>query len=290
MVNKLTEKTGLQFNVNTVKASMVQYFKSQGDGEGNGDDKEDKKEKLVCPKFSGSQVAVTAALQELCKLLLNECMAHVVKDQSGMRMLRRSTFRYAIHMNNDLKNYYEMKLEIFDKKQMYQDQVPVVKKEMMNVINNVDKELKLTPKAYNFLNFLLLQAYLDMLATSFRFINFANRKSLDDRSIKFAIQDKFEDNVTFQLLKEIDRAIKASGDDVLEDKDDDEEEVNLEEEEENEEEKPKKGSKSKNVKKSKPEELSEEEEEELKDESEEEVVEVQAKKKVTGVKSKKASK
>ena len=199
MANKVTEKAGLTFNVNTVKTSMQQYFNSQG---------------VACPKFSGAHVGTTSAIQELCKMIIKCCLPHTNKDKSGIRNLTRSCMRDSVLLNNDLQKYYYIPMTMFDKNQIYEEQLPVAKKEIMTVVNSVDKDLHLTPKANNFLNFLMMKAYLDLVCTSYQFIDFAGRKSLDGKAVLFAIKNRFTDNVSYELCEEVRRSMAAVGDEV----------------------------------------------------------------------------
>ena len=194
--NKLTEKVGLVFNVHTVKASMQQYFKSQG---------------LEAPKFSGAQVALTACMQELCKIMMKACLQHTNKDKTDIKNLNRSVFKFSILLNDGLNEYYNMKMKSFDKNQMYESQFPVSMKEVKKVISSVDKDLYLTPKAYNFLNFLLMKAYLDVISTAYQFLEFADRKTFNAKAIAYALKLRFSDSITFDLCAEMNRAMTALG-------------------------------------------------------------------------------
>lgn len=199
MANKLTEKAGLSFNINKVKANMIHYFKVHD---------------LNQPKFKGAHVAMTAALQELCTLVVKNALQHTHKDKSNVRTLTRETLRNSVLLHDGLKQYYYTKLWTFDKSQMYGDQLPVSKNDLATVVESVDGDLKLTPKALNFLNFLLLKAYLDVVSTSYLFIDFAKRKSLEARAIVYALKSLFADSVSYDIYTEVDRATTAVGDAV----------------------------------------------------------------------------
>lgn len=205
MANKLTEKAGLTFNVNTVKANMTNYLKVHD---------------LKKLKFAGAHVAATAALQELCTLLTNNALQHTHKDKSGMRTLTRQTLRSSVLMHDGLKQYYHTRMQTFDKTHVYEDQVPVSKKDLLSVTKDVNGDLKMTPKALNFLYFLLLKAYSDMVYTSYQLVDYAKKKTLDARSCVFALQLRFADSVAVPLHNEVSRAVAAVGDDGVEKADD----------------------------------------------------------------------
>jgi hypothetical protein len=209
MANKLTEKAGLVFNVNTVKANMSQYLKVHD---------------LKKLKFKGSQVAATAALQELCNQLAQTALAHTHKDKSGVRTLTRQTLRSSLLLHDGLRQYYYTKMQAFDKTQVYENQLPVSRKDLLDVISKVNTDLKLTPKAVNFLCFLLLRAYSDLVNTSYQLVTYANRKTLDARSIVFALQLRFADSVAVPLHNEVSRATTAAGDEEVDKADGEDEE------------------------------------------------------------------
>ncbi len=222
MANKLTQDAGLTFNVNTVKASMSQFLQVHDLLVEHTKENDKGKKEVVrkTPKFAGAHVATAAALQELCKLLTNTALQHTHKDKSGMRTLTRQTLRASVLMHDGLKQYYHTRMQAFDKTQVYENQVPVSKKDLLALVKDVNSDLKMTPKALNFLYFLLLRAYSDMVYTSYQLVDYAKKKTLDDRSCSFAIQLRFADSVAVQLQNEVSRATSAVGDGV--DKADDE--------------------------------------------------------------------
>ena len=222
MANKLTEKAGLTFNVNTVKANMTQFLKVHDlliEHEKE-NDKGKKETVRKTPKFSGAHVAVTAALQELCTILTNNALQHTHKDKSGMRTLTRQTLRSSVLMHDGLKQYYHTRMQSFDKTQVYENQVPVAKKDMLAVIKNVNGDLKLTPKALNFMYFLLHKVYSELVHTSYQLVEYAKKKTLDARSCVYALQLRFADSVAVPLHNEVSRATSAVGDDGVEKADD----------------------------------------------------------------------
>lgn len=290
MANKLTEKAGLRFNVNTVKASMSQFLQVHDLLVEHKKENDKGKEVVVrkTPKFAGAHVATTAALQELCKLLAETALQHTHKDKSGMRTLTRQTLRTSVLMHDGLKQYYHTRMQAFDKTQVYENQVPVSKKDLLAVIKDVNGDLKMTPKALNFLYFLVLRAYSDMVYTSYQLVDYAKKKTLDDRSCSFAIQLRFADSVAVPLQNEVSRATSAVGDgvDKADDEDADEQDaVESDSDNEDEEAQPKgKGKGKKTVKKVDSEDESSDESLEESDESSEEE-EVVAKKPAKGKKA-----
>ena len=81
--NKLTEKAGLTFNVNTIKSKLKDYYEGQS---------------LTTPMFSGGHTALTASLEKLWEMLLQECLKKVGKDKSGVRQVNRELLQYSVCM------------------------------------------------------------------------------------------------------------------------------------------------------------------------------------------------
>jgi len=216
VANKLTEKAGLIFNINTFKNSMKTFFDSHD------------KEK---PKFSGAHVAITATIQKLCQIIIMNTKHLTNKDKSGLRTITRLHFKSAILQNDGLKKYYGIKATTFNKNYVYSDQMPISKVHFNEVVTKVNKELQVTPKAYNFICFLLTEAYLDILNTSYQFISYAKRKSLDGTSVIYSVKNRFEDDISSKICEEINKTMKNTGDKNFEDNEEEQKEESEEDDE-----------------------------------------------------------
>ncbi|QKF94160.1 hypothetical protein QKU48_gp0702 [Fadolivirus algeromassiliense] len=199
MANQVTQKAGLTFNVNTVKAKLKDYYESQS---------------ATAPMFSGGHTALTAVLECLWERILKECVARVGKDKSGVRQVNVEGLQYTVLLHEGLKQYYLVPLSKFDSKQMYKDQVPVSSKELDQVMERVDKDLSLTPRARNLACFLLLTAFHDVANTSTQFLSFAGRKSLNGNCVMHVVSTRFDESVAHELRTEIARAMKAFGEEL----------------------------------------------------------------------------
>ena len=206
--NFITKQAGLTFNVKAVRASIKKYYE-QRDWFFEYEDKEGEVQRKL-PTFQNSQVAVAAFLEELTKLLLKNVLPHVNKDRTGMKMITRPLLKYSVCMYEGFNKYYNYKLNHqFDKNMVYVESVPVSSQEMNHVIDGVDRSLKLTPRAENFLYFLLHVAYHDVVSLSYEFISYANKRTLNARSIEYAVKNLFPDTVSFKLCNELNRAVSA---------------------------------------------------------------------------------
>lgn len=283
--NQLTEKAGLIFNPMLFRNDMKTFFENQD---------------LEQPKYAGSHVAVAACMQELCRIIVQSAVKMTNKDKSGLRRLTRGLLRQTVFLHDGLNPYYLYHITTtFDKNQSYDKQLPFSwEKDVLKVVDKIDSDVHFHNKARNFLCFLLLKAYLDILDTSYRFISFTDRKTLCCKSVFYAVKDKFYGSVGQDVSHEVQRASEAVGktiDKVDDNADVEDDEVEDEEVDEAEEPKAKKSAK-KNTKKSKAvidEESSDSEglpsEDELSSDSESSI-EVKPKKKASKKKSLKKSK
>ena len=198
--NKATVAAGLFFNINTFKSDMTSWCKSQGN---------------TVPKFAGGHVATAAALEQLCRMILTNAHKQINTDKSGVCTLTRQTLKYSIRLHEGFNAYYMNKYNSYDKNGQYSKEFPV-SKEIKYVYNSINKEFNLTAKAFQYLNFLLDKAYKDIISTALQFMEFANKKSFDSRATIFALNCKFADSVAYDVCKEVNRAMTALGDAVVE--------------------------------------------------------------------------
>lgn len=199
--NKLTEKAGLTFNVNTTKQKLKSYYEGQD---------------LTTLMFSGGHAAVTAALEKLWEIILEECLKRVGKDKSGVRQVNRESLQYSVLMHAGLKRYFVVHFENFDNTVEYKDQSPVINSELDKVMERVDKDMSLTSKARNLACFMLLKVFSQLATSAHSFVEYAKKKSLDGRSVTFAVGATFHESVSNEMKKEISRVMKEFGEELEE--------------------------------------------------------------------------
>ena len=200
--NKLTEKAGLTFNVNTIKQKLKSYYEGQD---------------LTTPMFSGGQTAMTATLEKLWEMLLQQCLKKVGKDsKTGVRLINLEALQTAVLLHPGLQRYFVVQFGSFDSEVEYKDQSPVISVEMDKVMERVDKDMSLTNKARNLACYMLLKVFSQLASTSHTLIEYAKKKSLDGRSVWFAVGTVFHGSVSSVLHNEITRAMKEFGEELEE--------------------------------------------------------------------------
>ncbi len=228
--NQLTRDAGLVFNVNTMKTNMKEFFKNQDLYFSVKNDSGDVTKKL--PMFKGSQVAITAVFEQLTRMVFNNVLQYTNTDKSGLRTVTRPILKYSVCLHRGLNEYYNYRMNSFNKNQVYKEQLPFKEDEIAQIMTSVNKKLMFTPKSFNLLCFLLLEAYLDIMSTAYDFIVFANKRTLGPTAISAAVRNRFPDVVSHELCNELSRACAAVGKDIDGGEEDGEQEANDEEEEE----------------------------------------------------------
>ena len=265
--NKLTEKAGLTFNVNTVRSALKDYYEGQD---------------LSTPMFAGGHTAITATLEKVWELLVQECLKKVGKDKSGVRQVNREFLQYSVLLHSGFRRYFLSQLENFDSTLQYGDQVPVITSEMDKVMESVDSDISFTQRARNLACFMLLKVFSQLATVCHEMLSFAKKKSIDGRCVLSAVRVLFHESVANELQKEIVRVMKEFGEEIEDTSSDGAVPVDVQAageadpgDSDEEEEKPKSKSKkaptkSTKTKKTQTIEVEEEEEEDEEDEEEEE--------------------
>lgn len=210
--NKLNVAVGLNFNINTVSRDMNKWFKLQ-----EGD----------APIFKKSQVAMTSALQGLTKYIINETLNITPEDLSGCRKIRRGSLILMVASNNEMKEYYGLRITSdFKKVERYDLKVPIIMKEMKQYVNSLNAKIHISEKSYNLLYYMLSVFYIDVLAISNLIMKVGTAKSFSSNTVLAATKIIWRNGVIVskQLVKDITTAIDLAIDDKAEDKEADGEE------------------------------------------------------------------
>ncbi len=238
---KLTDAAGLNYNVNYVRSNIKTYFENHG---------------FDTPKFAKGHVAISAVLERMCNILAKAIVDHSVKNKAGMREVHARTVQYAIHTNEDLREYFLSRISKFDKEITYSDGFPVNRANIIETINNVDDKMNFTEGATNLLFYLLSKVYRNILTTCKNLLEFSKKKKIDERVVNYSINILLPETIANELTTEVSRAVKAvksEDDDEAEDSGDHDVEDDAEEDdsEEEVEEKGTKGKKKNTPKKTK---------------------------------------
>ena len=197
--NKITAKAGLTFNVNAVKSKLKDYHESHG---------------TQNPMYGGGQTAMTAVLEKFYEHVLRECATRLGKEKSGVKQVNCEFLQATVLLDNDMRDYCVVRLNHYDPKQMYRDQVPFDTKQMDLVMARVDKDMALTPKARNLACYLLLQVFLDVASTSDLLQAYAKKKTLDGNCVSYAARACFSEGLAKEFCDKVAEVMKEFGEEL----------------------------------------------------------------------------
>lgn len=209
MANQATVAAGLTFNVESVKKDLKQFYETNFENPNLSD--EEKKKVLIVPQFTGGQHAMTAFLQKLYSLILQECLKSVPKDISGVRKVSLEDLQKVILLHKGLEQYFLHNLKHFDVSQIYEHSCPVVYAEMETVRDSVSKELAFTNGAQNLVYYLLTKAFNDVAYTSHNTIEYAGHRTFTPRCVFFVVKSNFHESISTELCNAIAVSTKLSG-------------------------------------------------------------------------------
>ena len=259
-VNQQTADAGLTLSVTAFKAWMKEYIGQP-------------------VKFSGGQIVLTAVNETLWRYLIEQALKEVAKDNSGLYTLTRPAVRNTILLNPDLNLFFGSRFEQYDQDMKYGSQYCISHKVVTQFINDeCGKNVNYDDLTYHLLVFLLLKASSTLTTAAYKMMQYANRKSIDDRAILTSLELYFGGDLLHLLRVRAEEAVTSAGEAGKDENDDESVEVKSTE-------------KSKSSTKGKPQVEADEEEEDAEDaEEEEEEVEEEPTpppKKVAGKASKK---
>jgi len=212
--NKATVDAGLLFDVNRFRKDMKSFFTENKLTRTVKVEGEDDKQKT--PNLAGSQEALTGAVQCLCYEMMKVINAHTARDKSGVQPVNRRTIYNAIVQNADLFHYFGREFASFNEDLSYGQNLPVDEKTFGAVRESVDSDLVFTPQAQNFMYFLLVTTYRDLLRTAWNFMDCAKKNSLGARYVRFAVTNRFTRELSRTLCKEVDRVADTETPDEVE--------------------------------------------------------------------------
>lgn len=249
-LTKLTQKTGLNFNVSSFKLWLKNYYtdnekyvskpKSSKEDEEKAH-KDDQKDHI--PKFNGAHVALSAAVETLCQKIMKEVISHTPKDNSGLYNISYNSIRLVVALDNDLKYLFSRSIEIFTKNMSYESSFCIPRKEMIRYIDSTfGKNIHLKPEAYNLLAYLLLRFSIDVANNIYNMMVYANKKTLDFSVVMYAVKNICTGSVEHDIILKIEDARK-----LYNEKDDEEDQKDDTKGQKTEEKQVKNNSKSKKV-------------------------------------------
>jgi hypothetical protein len=193
-VNQQTADAGLTLSVTAFKSWMKEFIGG---------------EQTV--KFSGGHIVLTSVNETLWKYLIEQTLKEVAKDNAGLYTLTRPAVRNAVLLNPDLNLFFGTRFEQFDNDMKYGSQYCVNQKTVAKFINEeCGKNVNYDDSTYHLFVFLLLKASSSLTTAAHKMMQYANRKSVDDRAVLTALDLYFSGELGHLLRVRAEEAITSA--------------------------------------------------------------------------------
>jgi len=225
-LTKLTQKAGLNFNVNSFKSWLKRYYdqnemyapKAKQTAPKEGEVKVQKEDTDVIedhiPMFKGAHVALAAAVEVLCQTILKETISQLTKGASGLYDVTRPAIKYAVMLDDDLSFLFSRSLRSFKQNMMYENQFCIPRKEMARYIDSTfGKVINLDQKSYNLLAYLLLSFSMDVASHIFHMMIYANKRTVDFSVVIYALKNLCTGTLEHDIVLKIEDARKLCKED-----------------------------------------------------------------------------
>jgi hypothetical protein len=249
-LNKDTKRANLHFNVKSVAKWLKEFYKNHNDSvymdflakkkhdrkekerdnkkDKNNDDDVDIKTTEMKIKILNAHFAITASEETLC-LCLIELFAQKSKKNafSGLYEITYEQMLNDLTHNNDFNYTFGKYLQKFDLHQLYIGSLYDLK-DRKKVDEFIDKYAfkgsgnthKIESNAHNFIMFLLLQNRIFLAKTAFQMIKYANKTSVDYKSVMLSLDINYQDKLLKTIKANVEEkfriiGIKSSPDDKI---------------------------------------------------------------------------
>lgn len=200
--NKATTAAGLTFNVNSFRNWMKDQFadknqvindekeekkkpsKNDENKDGENDKVKDKTRDRELPKFNGGHIALTAAVEDMIKIIFTACESYMPKDKAGLFELNKEALISACNINDDMKKMFKSYLEYYDVNENYTTNYVISKDKFAAFIDkHFGKNIKLTMEGYNLLVFFLNKFAINVVKISKELLDYSGKRSIKDKTI-----------------------------------------------------------------------------------------------------------
>jgi len=207
---KINVQTGLKFNVNDVRRGTVKYYENKDDEE--------------MPKFSKYDVAVTAALEKMCFVIMSTAKRGLKENKTNLVRIEAQRIFETLQLNKELDTYYQSKVKWeYNQEITYIDNLPVKESDIKTYLDANFGNVHITNGAMNLLCFLMTSFYLDILHNSRVLEHHANKKTYTVKTVRSSLDLLFHKQYLYSVIvEEVNRAWYA----VVDEKDEDEEDDN----------------------------------------------------------------
>jgi hypothetical protein len=222
--NKQTAFAGFTFNVKHVHKWLSEYLKrytyKSKDKDGNDTEQ--------CIKVLNGHFSIGATDHVLCLAIANLVASHSKKSTASLNTITEENIINSVRLDNDFSSTFGKFLDKYDSHETYGSQLNLNKKDVLDYISTHgflggSNSFHFESGAYNFLTFLMLKNRILLTETSVQLALYANKKSVDDRAILFALKTVYTGKLFQSLYKRVEeishlvRGLKSDKDDKSKD-------------------------------------------------------------------------
>ena len=209
--NKATAFSGLTFNVSESRKWLKEYLSRY---------KVEKKRKNTAGvaksvhepvKIKSAHFAITAADQVLCLSLVSLADKKSKKATAGLRTVTEEILMDSMRASKDFMFAFGKWLDAYSSQDNYSKQLGLTKdiivKFIEKFLNSGDTSLHIDDQCFNLLSYILLKHRIVMAETAFQMVSYANKSSVDGKSILYAIKTMHTGGLCKDITKKIEEVM-----------------------------------------------------------------------------------
>merc|ERR550537_1079093 len=156
------------------------------------------------PKYYKAEIAMTAAFEQLAREFIKIVVKESDLDNMDLRTLDSSHMRLIFRTQDHLR----APRGAFKTDHLYSRELPFTEKDLKKFIGSINPEINLTNSGFEYMCYLLSDAYDEMFRVSDLFRRYRGN-ALAAQAVQYAVEVIFSDGMARSLKAEISRAIGA---------------------------------------------------------------------------------
>merc|ERR550537_163432 len=156
------------------------------------------------PKYYKAEIAMTAAFEQLAREFIKIVVKESDLDNMDLRTLDSSLMRLIFRTQDHLR----APRGAFKTDHLYSRELPFTEKDLKKFIGSINPEINLTNSGFEYMCYLLSDAYDEMFRVSDLFRRYRGN-ALAAQAVQYAVEVIFSDGMARSLNAEISRAIGA---------------------------------------------------------------------------------
>lgn len=193
--NATTKMTGLAFNVNSFKRSIVQWIKGR---------------EPTLPNISKIHIGVAAIAQCIVNMIIETAISSVPEDKSGMKTITRDDILVkTILVDRGLHMFFEYARVTYDPETEYAQYID--NDELNALIKTKSRNVTLGKSGNHVLQYLVGYTVQKLIKTSLQMMYYSNLKTLQFEAVVRSANCLFDDKLHSNIAEELSRVSKLVG-------------------------------------------------------------------------------